>query len=81
MYQKLETEPYCETREQLLDAMSGGGRHGFEVPYYPRSVLAQNAFLDIVILTGPARLSLPLVQHARNMPNLRALRWHIIRWR
>ena len=26
---------YCTNRATLLDAMSGGGRHGFEKPYYP----------------------------------------------
>lgn len=26
---------YCRNRATLLDAMSGGGRHGFEHPYFP----------------------------------------------
>ena len=26
---------YCNNRATLLDAMSGGGRHGFEKPYHP----------------------------------------------
>ena len=26
---------YCKDRATLLDAMSGGGRHGFEKPYFP----------------------------------------------
>ena len=26
---------YCRNRAKLLEAMSGGGRHGFEQPYYP----------------------------------------------
>ena len=27
--------PYCASRGQLLSAMSGGGRSGFEMPYEP----------------------------------------------
>ncbi len=26
---------YCPNRAKLLEAMSGGGRHGFDVPYFP----------------------------------------------
>ena len=26
---------YCKNRASLLDAMSGGGRHGFDKPYFP----------------------------------------------
>ncbi|KAL8813085.1 MAG: hypothetical protein Q9200_000552 [Gallowayella weberi] len=26
---------YCPNRAKLLDAMSGGGRHGFDTPYFP----------------------------------------------
>ncbi|KAI9799246.1 MAG: hypothetical protein M1833_004124 [Piccolia ochrophora] len=27
--------PYCQNRASLLDAMSGGGRHGFDAPFTP----------------------------------------------
>ena len=26
---------YCPNRARLLEAMSGGGRHGFDTPYFP----------------------------------------------
>lgn len=26
---------YCPNRAKLLDAMTGGGRHGFDTPYFP----------------------------------------------
>ncbi|KAI9723857.1 MAG: hypothetical protein M1828_004107 [Chrysothrix sp. TS-e1954] len=28
--------PYCDTRAQLLTALSSGGRHGFDAPYSPK---------------------------------------------
>ena len=27
--------PYCKNRATLLEALSGGGRHGFDAPFYP----------------------------------------------
>lgn len=30
-------EPLCQTRQDLLEAMSGGGRIGFDAPYMSRS--------------------------------------------
>ncbi|KAF7509382.1 hypothetical protein GJ744_008105 [Endocarpon pusillum] len=27
---------FCPNREKLLEAMTGGGRHGFDAPYYPK---------------------------------------------
>lgn len=27
--------PYCRNRATLLEALSGGGRHGFDAPFYP----------------------------------------------
>ena len=27
--------PYCKNRATLLEAMSGGGRHGFDTPFHP----------------------------------------------
>lgn len=27
--------PYCPNRATLLEAMSGGGRHGFDAPFFP----------------------------------------------
>ncbi|KAI9820672.1 MAG: hypothetical protein M1827_005041 [Pycnora praestabilis] len=29
--------PYCKNRATLLKAMSGGGRHGFDTPFFPKS--------------------------------------------
>lgn len=29
-------DAYCQNRASLLDAMSNGGRHGFDAPYIPQ---------------------------------------------
>ena len=31
----IRTNPYCKDRATLLEATSGGGRHGFDAPFYP----------------------------------------------
>lgn len=33
--------PYCPVRSELLLALNGGGRHGFEQPYTPLGMSAQ----------------------------------------
>ncbi|PQE07746.1 hypothetical protein CJF31_00011922 [Rutstroemia sp. NJR-2017a BVV2] len=35
--QKPNLSPFCKTRAQLLDALSSGGRHGFDEPYVGKS--------------------------------------------
>lgn len=34
---------FCANREILLEAMTGGGRHGFNTPYSPRGTQGQSA--------------------------------------
>lgn len=34
-HHKLQTPPYCRNRATLLEALSGGGRHGFDAPFFP----------------------------------------------
>ena len=31
-----EVFPFCQSRARLLEAMSGGGRHGFDTPFFPK---------------------------------------------
>lgn len=31
--------PFCKNRQSLLDALNGGGRHGFDEPFVPRGSL------------------------------------------
>ena len=31
--------PFCKNRATLLEAISGGGRHGFDAPFFPQGLL------------------------------------------
>lgn len=37
---------YCNSRAALLEALSGGGRHGFDTPYVSRSKSAQHTCME-----------------------------------
>ncbi len=64
--------------------MTGGGRHGFDAPYYPKGTTLFERDLchpDINILTFANRLPLPLVQRARDLHDPRAIRLPRLHWR
>jgi hypothetical protein len=50
---------YCHNRATLLEAMNGGGRHGFDTPFTPKGTICLGCYT--VGLTHVCRLSLPLV--------------------
>lgn len=51
---------FCHDRKRLVEAMSGGGRIGFDAPYQSRGTLP--AWQSVLMLTDHHRLQPPLVQ-------------------
>jgi hypothetical protein len=43
-----KVSPFCKNRAKLLEAISGGGRHGWDEPFVGRGKLATDKILTLV---------------------------------
>jgi hypothetical protein len=59
-----KTSPFCKNRATLIEALSGGGRHGFDEPYVGKGILLIT--LQGTLLT-PDRLYISMVLNTRDL--------------
>lgn len=55
---KSQHPPFCTNRAALLDAMSGGGREGFDASFAPRGNIVKRSLSQAYMSTTPWLLTL-----------------------